>query len=104
MDDRFDKFNELLAASERRIDRTNEMVHELSCAVKSMADTMSDISNKYVAHINDISACRDDVVKQNGQLIELLTKVRGDYESERKRYDSVMSALLSKQSTQINCK
>lgn len=75
------QFCELLARSESRIDRTNEIVAGLS----HMADY---ISGNYLKHIESLTQCRSRLMRE----IEVLTRL---LENERRRNTDLTNRLLA---------
>ncbi len=75
------QFCELLAASENRIDRTNEIVANLS----HMADY---ISGNYMKHIESLTKCRARLLGEIENLTRLL-------ENERRRNTDLTNRLLA---------
>lgn len=80
-------YEELLQQSERRIDRTNEMVTTLVNVCSSLKET-------YMHHIDQVCECRDNAMKQNSILIQELNNANNRLNEERHRYDNLLQTII----------
>lgn len=86
-DDIIAKITTLLEKSETRIDKTNEMVCKL-------ASTIDKLTNEYGKHLERLQEARDELVKQNKELIKLVESCRRESELTNRRYDTLLEKTL----------
>lgn len=82
------KMSELLTISEKRIDKT----HDLICKAFNMVDKLT---MEYSKQIDKLQACRDDLVTQNTELIKITKNLQSDSESCNKRYDLLLEKFIT---------
>lgn len=81
------ELHKLLADSETRIKKTNEMVHEL-------VSTISGIKDTYVRHIDQAVASRNEIIEQNRKLLDRISSADVAMRDERERFDRLMHDLM----------
>lgn len=82
------KMSELLTISEKRIDKT----HDLICKAFNVLDKMT---LEYSKQIDKLQTCRDDLVDQNTELIKITKNFQSDSESSNKRYDLLLEKFIT---------
>lgn len=82
------KMSELITISEKRVDRT----HDLICKAFNMVDKMT---LEYSKQIDKLQTCRDDLVTQNTELIKITKNFQSDSESCNKRYDLLLEKFIT---------
>lgn len=82
------KLEELLIKSEERIDRTNDMV--CKCV-----NVVNQLTQEYSTHINKLQESRDEILKQNGALLQHIQNLQKEIDNGNKRFDSVLNRLFS---------
>lgn len=81
--ERSKQFVELIAKSEKRIDRINEMVMNLTKVMEEMTAT-------YTRQISKVADSRDELIRQNSRFIEVLENIRLEAASAGSRYDALL--------------
>jgi phage shock protein A len=89
------KYGELLEQSEKRIASTNDMVRSLAESSTRLQGIVERLTNEYTKHLDTLTSNRDEVVKQNGELIKLVAKTNQMYEDTAKRYDRLFECFES---------
>lgn len=69
-------FSDMLERSEARIDRTSNIIEELTKACKS-------VEIAYTSHVSSLQSSRDTSQKNNAKLILLLDRLTSSFEKER---------------------
>ena len=89
------ELHELLAASEKRISDTNQMV-------RTLTDTCRELKDTYQYHIKTVAESRDaalataqKLLQENERLLKENEAYYNALQTERKRYDSAMQSVIT---------
>lgn len=80
-------FQELLLKSEARIDKTNDMIFQCVGMVNR-------ICTEYTNQISHLQEARDECLKQNGELLKLVTSLQKEIESYNKHFDTIVAHFM----------
>lgn len=86
-DDIIVKMSTLLEKSETRIDKTNDMVCKLAAIIDKL-------TNEYCKHLEKLQDTRDELTKQNKDLLKLVESCRRESELTNRRYDTLLEKTL----------
>ena len=85
--EREQKFMELLERSERRVESVNSMVNNL-------ISTMSQMTSAYIGHLDQICRNRDDMCKENAELLKRIASQCEEIKTERERYEALLNRFI----------
>lgn len=93
-----EKLTELVIRSEERIDKTNNMIEKCVAMVDKLA-------TEYASHIKSLQNARDEVIRQNTELIKCLRSKEELLEYTNRKYDLLLEktfGIMSKNSSENN--
>lgn len=90
------KFAELLEKSEERIDRINDMVLNLTKSAENQRQIVTMLTEKYTKHLDDLSKNRDEITRQNSELIKFIDRQQNQIEHNDKRIEILFEKMLDK--------
>lgn len=84
----------LLAASEERISRTNEMVQKMSETVSIIASTNSDLKASYIDRFQEVSKINTTLLEERSRILKENEAYHNAIKQEREKNDKVMDLLV----------
>lgn len=86
-DEVIEKMTQLLVKSEERIEKTNDMICKLVTTIDKLTD-------EYSKHIDKLQDTREELIKQNNNLLKLVESCRRESELTNRRYDTLLEKSL----------
>lgn len=90
------KFGELLEQSEKRIEKTNEMVCKLANACEHNNSVVEKLINEYSMHLDGLKQNRDALAEQNGRLIQIVHNAQQQSMNAEERNRILFDKLIDK--------
>ena len=78
----------LIERSEQRIDITNDMINKLTSVISNLTIT-------YDNHLKQLEESRNEIIKQNTKLIELVAEEKKSYNDVLSMQERLTSALIN---------
>lgn len=86
---------DMISKSEARVNQVNSMVKELTKASMSVHEVVSNLSNTYIRHIDQVCAHRDRLQAHNDRLLEIVARLEDELRSERACKEQLMDKILT---------
>lgn len=85
----------LIEKSEGRIEKTNDMIGKCLAVIDR-------VSGEYTIQIKKLQESRDELMRQNGDLIKMLERKNREYEVLNNQYNHLIDKMVGKSENNIN--